>query len=227
LPTDRPRPARISYAGDNIRFGIDVALSGSLRSLARDLEVSLFSLLLSAYYLLLKTYSGQRDIVIGSPIANRHYQETHELIGFFVNTLALREYIDEEEELETFVQRVSKSVSEAQLHQDLPFEKLVDELSVAQDSSRHPIFQVMFVLQHNNKSQDACMDALFEPSEIINREGGYSVAKFDLTMALRDTGQQIRGTFNYATSLFDKATVVQYLETYKLFLEAISSIQNK
>jgi amino acid adenylation domain-containing protein len=227
LPTDRPRPARISYAGDNIRFEIDDALSGSLRRLARDLEVSLFSLLLSAYYLLLKTYSGQRDIIIGSPIANRQYQETHELIGFFVNTLALREYIEEEEELETFVQRVSKSVSEAQLHQDLPFEKLVDELRVPQDSSRHPIFQVMFVLQHHNKSQDACMDALFEPSEIIDREGSYSVAKFDLTMSLYDTGQQIRGAFNYATGLFDKTTVVQYLETYKLFLEAIGAIQNK
>jgi amino acid adenylation domain-containing protein len=223
LRTDKPRPAQVSYAGDNVRFVLDEQLSASLRRAARQLEVSLFSLLLSAYYLLLRAYSGQQDLVVGTPIANRHYQDTHDLIGFFVNTLALREYIDDEDELAAFICRVNASVTAAQLHQDLPFEKLVDELRVEQDSSRHPVFQAMFVWQHAGRSREEQVNGLFDAYE-PEYGNGYCVAKFDLSVILYDKGKEIWGTFNYATALFERATIGHYVDTYRELLNEISSL---
>ncbi|CAA7197659.1 Surfactin synthase subunit 1 [Chryseobacterium potabilaquae] len=104
-------------------------------------------MMLGGYYLLLSSYSGQKDIVLGTVVANRHHTGLEDLIGFFVNTLVLREEIDYGASVRDFILQVSDSVSEAQMHQDLPFEKLVEELGVEQDVSRHPLFQVMFGLQ--------------------------------------------------------------------------------
>jgi amino acid adenylation domain-containing protein/non-ribosomal peptide synthase protein (TIGR01720 family) len=223
LPTDKPRPAQVSYEGDNISFVLDEQLGNCLRATAQELEVSLFSLLLSGYYLLLAAYSGQRDIVIGSPVANRHYQETHDLVGFFVNTLALREYIDDEEDLVSFIRRVNASVAEAQLYQDLPFEKLVEELKVGKDSSVHPIFQALFVLQHSARGAEEKISELLEVYN-PNDERGYRVAKFDLSLSLHDRGKEISGVCNYATSLFEREGIEHYVAAYKELLRQLAEI---
>ena len=129
LVTDYLRPIEIDYKGKNIYFTIDKELSLALREVAKKLGVSLYSLLLSAYYLMLKAYTGQDDIVVGTPVANRHYPQIEHLIGFFVNTLALRVQIDSSSNtrLEEYIKKIGSQVIEAQIHQDLPFEKLVDE----------------------------------------------------------------------------------------------------
>ena len=147
LITDKVRPKEIDYKGKDIEFEIGEEGANKLREIAKELGVSLYSVLLSGYYLMLSAYSNQEDIVIGTPVANRHYGQIEGLIGFFVNTLVLRKGIKKEEKVEDYIRGVGEEVIEAQLHQDLPFEKVVESLKVEKDTSRHPIFQVMFGVQ--------------------------------------------------------------------------------
>ncbi|REC69945.1 hypothetical protein DRF57_22760, partial [Chryseobacterium rhizosphaerae] len=223
LPTDFRRPSQISYEGENLYFSLDAERGEKLRNLSKELGVSLYSLMLGGYYLMLSAYSGQDDIVVGSPIANRHHAGLEDIIGFFVNTLALRESIDPEQTLKDFILQVSKSITEAQSHQDLPFEKLVEELGVEQDTSRHPIFQVMFGLQSfgggDAKVNDE--DILFYP---FDGEVDYQAAKFDLTTMVDDHGGDLRIMFNYAKSLFKKDTIVRMAGSYQLLLDQLIQV---
>jgi len=223
LPTDKVRPAQKSYAGAEAYFSLGGELSQELKEVAKELEVSLYSVLLSGYYLLLSSYSGQQDIVIGTPIANRHYREVEDMIGFFVNTLVLRERIDAGQDLDMFIRQVGRSVEEAQLHQDLPFEKLIDELGVEQDASRNPVFQVMFGVQRFGRHQSEEASRLLD---VYQGDHGYRIAKFDMTTMLEDRGQEIAGSVNYATSLFEPDTILAYIATYKQILAQIATLKS-
>ncbi|WP_162034195.1 non-ribosomal peptide synthetase, partial [Chryseobacterium potabilaquae] len=218
LPLDYVRPTRLSYEGHTVCFNISDTLSEDLRFLSRDLGVSLYSVMLGGYYLLLSSYSGQKDIVLGTVVANRHHAGLEDLIGFFVNTLVLREEIDYGVSVRDFVLQVSDSVSEAQMHQDVPFEKLVEELGVVQDVSRHPLFQVMFGLQSfgNATNQKYVGDSLFQQ---IEERLSYDVAKFDLSVMIDDDGESLSGSFNYARGLFKESTIDQMIKTYVYLLE--------
>ena len=141
LVTDRVRPQQVDYRGSNVFFKFDRVLSQNVRRLAQKLGVSLYSLLLSAYYLLLKTYSGQNDVIVGSPIANRHYSDIEEMIGFFVNSLVFRSVIKLEMKINEFICQTSAEVIEVQRNQDVPFEKLVEAFELCKDTSRHPLFR--------------------------------------------------------------------------------------
>ncbi|MBL3549988.1 non-ribosomal peptide synthetase, partial [Chryseobacterium sp. KMC2] len=217
LPTDFHRPADISYEGETINVDISGEISEGIRGISRNLGVSVYSVMLSGYYLMLSAYSGQEDIVVGSPIANRHYAGLEDIIGFFVNTLALREKIDSEQKVKDFILQVAGSVTEAQSHQDLPFEKLVEELGVEQDTSRHPVFQVMFGLQNFGGGGSTAKEdeALFYS---FDGEVDYQAAKFDLTTMVNDGPEAIQMTFNYATSLFRKETIVRMADSYQFLL---------
>ncbi|AWM81282.1 hypothetical protein DKL61_13545 [Gammaproteobacteria bacterium ESL0073] len=222
LPTDKPRPSQVSYHGDTINFVLDESLSTALRNTAQTMDVSLFALLLSGYYLLLSTYSNQKDIVVGSPIANRNHKEIMDMIGFFVNSVALRQQINTEETLLDFVKKVGHLTNDVQQYQDLPFEHLVDALKVKKDTSRHPIFQVMFSVQSFGHEQQQRLNEFLES---YGEELGQDVAKFDLTTMLDDNGVQIKGFFNYATSLFNKETIESFITSYQLILnELVSSL---
>ncbi|MFN7610409.1 MAG: condensation domain-containing protein, partial [bacterium] len=179
LTTDKPRPPELSYQGDYLRFDLDEETSRRLRHTAKELKVSLYSLLLSGCYLMLKAYSNQQDITIGTPIANRNYPQTEDLIGFFVNSLALRASIDGNQTATSFIRTIGEEVVQAQLHQDLPFEKLVQELQVPVDPSRHPIFQVVFATEQISEHETKSLE-LLEPEELP--QAAYQVAKFDLTI---------------------------------------------
>ncbi|SQB47407.1 Linear gramicidin synthase subunit D [Chryseobacterium jejuense] len=220
LPVDFHRPAEISYEGDTIAFNIPEETALGLKEISKNLGVSLYNVMLSGYYLTLSAYSGQDDIIVGSPIANRHYAGLEDLIGFFVNTLVLREKIDSEQDIRDFILQVSKSVTEAQSHQDLPFEKLVEELGVEQDSSRHPVFQVMFGIQTSNSGEAATQgeEAIFQP---FDGNIDYQAAKFDLTTMINESPAGIQMTFNYATSLFKKETISRIADTYQYLLSQI------
>ena len=119
LPADYARPAEFDYKGADILFTLDADISDQLRQLAREEGVSLYSVLLSGFYLMLSCYSGQDDIVVGTPVANRHYREIEDLVGFFVNSMALRMEMDPQETLQGFIHRVAHLVEEAQMHQDV------------------------------------------------------------------------------------------------------------
>ncbi|WP_162034216.1 non-ribosomal peptide synthetase, partial [Chryseobacterium potabilaquae] len=218
LPLDYVRPTRLSYEGHTVHFSISDSLGEDLRFLSRDLGVSLYSVMLGGYYLLLSSYSGQKDIVLGTVVANRHHAGLEDLIGFFVNTLVLREEIDYEVSVRDFILQVSDSVSQAQMHQDVPFEKLVEELGVVQDISRHPLFQVMFGLQSfgNATNQKYVGDSLFQQ---IEERLSYDVSKFDLTVMIDDGGDSLSGSFNYAPHLFKESTINHMIKTYVYLLE--------
>jgi len=222
LNPDKPRPVQVSYAGSDLNFELDKDFSNTLREVAKETGVSLFSLLLSGYYLLLSAHSNQRDIVVGTPVANRHYSELSDVIGFFINTLALRERIRGEQELISFIQQVGESVIEAQLHQDLPFEKLVKELRLEQDTSRHPVFQVAFGVHRYGGEPEGPISELIEA---YRGETGYKVARFDITTNIDDSAEGIKGVFNYSTGLFSEETIAGYIHTYKNILEQICELK--
>ncbi|NDE18830.1 MAG: hypothetical protein EB000_00070 [Alphaproteobacteria bacterium] len=232
LITDKPRPSRIEYKGKDIDFELDEDTSIGLRELAKELKVSLYSLLLSGYYLMLRSYSNQDDIVIGTPIANRHYNQIENLIGFFVNSLALRVKINSKDSIKEFIQKIGQEVVEAQLHQDLPFEKLVEELKIAKDTSRHPIFQVMFGVEsfgsqlYNQGYKQTATSLAKLLEEYIPEVNLYNIAKFDLSTFINDNHSKLKGVFNYAESLYTEKTIIGFIETYTQILKQLSRLAN-
>jgi amino acid adenylation domain-containing protein/non-ribosomal peptide synthase protein (TIGR01720 family) len=217
LVTDQVRRILIDYRGAELYFEMDEDLSRTLRALAKELKVSLYSVLLSGYYLLLRVYSNQDDIVIGTPIANRQLGQLEPLIGLFVNTLALRMKIDAKAVLREFIEEVGQEVVKAQLHQDLPFEKLVEELKIPKDTSRHPIFQVMFGMQ--SFGDVSSLSGILEP---YSESNFYQIAKFDISTFIDDSEERLSGIFNYAVGLYREETIAGFVESYLEILKQIA-----
>ena len=172
FPTDKPRPSRVDYRGDDLGFELDKMLSAKLRKLATDQGVTLFSLFLSAFYVLLNKYCGQNSLVVGTPVANRQYDQLENLIGFFVNSLALNFELEGALPFEKLIQGVQNKTMEAQQYQDLPFEKLVEALGVGKDLSRHPVFQVMFgvesfAINEQRLFKPLALDRYYNPASLI------------------------------------------------------------
>jgi amino acid adenylation domain-containing protein len=199
LPTQYPRPAVQSYRGAHYRRSLDADLTEKLRELASGENVTLYMLLLAALDVLLWRYSGQTDIAVGSPIANRTRKETEKLIGFFVNTLVLRVELDAQESFSQLLKRVRNTALGAYAHQDVPFEKLVEELKPERDMSRSPLFQVMFALQ-NMPFQELELPGL----KVKSVEMETSIAKFDLTLFVSETAGVLDAVLEYNTSLFSR-----------------------
>jgi len=221
LFTDKERPSRISYAGKEIPFEFTVDTIEMIRQLAKKMEVSVYTVMLSAYYLLLSVYSGQKDIVVGTVNANRENEEISGTIGFFVNTIAMRQEVDTEGDVFALIKSVGESAREAQLHQDIPFEMLVNALGINSSLDRHPIFQTMFVFQTPDESLIETSRAVFDHFTDDSNSSGYETAKFDLTLSIIDDGKTISGNLNYALSLFEMETIESYIETYKEIINQI------
>jgi amino acid adenylation domain-containing protein/FkbH-like protein len=216
LPTYHPRPAIQSFRGSYLSFGIPAALSQKLEELSRQHGVTLFMTLLGAYAILLSRYSGQQDMVIGSPIANRNRGETENLIGFFVNTLALRIDLSGDLTVEQLLERVRKVALGAYAHQDLPFEKLVEELQPQRSLSHSPIFQLMFILQN------APMEALdLQDLQLESWGNETTVAKFDLTLYLEETSNGLVGSWEYNSDLFEQENIERLNIHFQMLLEGI------
>ncbi|RMZ60264.1 amino acid adenylation domain-containing protein [Chryseobacterium nematophagum] len=225
LPLDYARPSVVSYVGKSLSCSFSPELSTHLRSLSKDLGISLYSVMLGGYYLLLSSYSGQRDIILGTPVANRHHSGLEDLIGFFVNTLVLRAELDFNLDISDYLVHISSLVSSAQIHQDVPFEKLVDELGLDHDASRHPVFQVMFGLESFGSESKTYYGL---DSFLLPYEGSlhYDVAKFDLTTMIDDSGDSLLCSFTYSTALFRESTVKEMMSTYVYLLEQLVSFRS-
>lgn len=232
LITDKPRPNQIEYAGSDVYFELTESLSFSLRALAKELGVSLYSLLLSGYCLMLRSYTYQNEIVIGSSIANRNYTQIEHLIGFFVNILALRIKINSESLVCDFINSVGCEVEQAQLYQDFPFGKLVEELKLEKDTSRHPVFQVLFSVE--SFGGDIGVQGMRSSSNNFHgilkkynpNENLYSISKFDLSTVVDDSQACLRGIFTYAKSLYTNETIENFVETYIEILNQFASLAN-
>ncbi|HLJ33794.1 MAG TPA: amino acid adenylation domain-containing protein, partial [Ktedonobacteraceae bacterium] len=216
LPTDRPRPARQTFHGGTVSFNLSPELSQELKTLSLREGSTLFMTLLAAFTILLARYSGQDDIVVGSPIANRTRVEMENLIGFFVNTLVLRTDISGNATFQEILHRVREVALEAYAHQNLPFEKLVEEISPERDLSRNPLFQIMFVLQHVSESVFDLADLTLRPIPV---EVG--TTQFDLTLSLLDGTQGLEGQFSYNSDLFEASTIARMATHFQLLLQGI------
>jgi arthrofactin-type cyclic lipopeptide synthetase C len=216
LPTDRPRPAHQDYAGSNLEVVVDPHLSAGLKVLSQRHGVTLFMTLTSAWALLMSRLSGQADVVIGSPVANRTRAEVEGLIGMFVNTLALRIDTSGEPSVETLLARVKARTLEAQAHQDLPFEQVVEITRPSRSLAHSPLFQTTLSWDSHGGPQLALGELTLEAVA-----GADEVAKFDLTLTLGEVNGVIRGSLNYATALFDESTIRRYVGYFQRLLEAM------
>jgi surfactin family lipopeptide synthetase A len=216
LPTDRPRSAVQSLRGTTQSFMLPKDLSEALNALSRKEGVTLFMTLLAAFQILLHRYTGQEDIAVGSPIANRTRSEIEGLIGFFVNTLVLRTDLSGSPSFRELLSRVRRAALDAYSHQDLPFEKLVEELNPERDPSRSPLFQVMFALQNAPMNLPILAGLNVSPVEL-----GAETAKFDLTLSLKEAAGSLTATLEYNTDLFEHATISRMLGHFQTLLEGL------
>ena len=222
LPTDHPRPEELSFRGTVVGFVLDDELAEALLALSREHKVTLFMLMLACYCALLYRYSGQEDMLIGAPVANRDHPELEPIIGLFVNTLILRIQLHESQtfaELVADVQRVCLAAFE---HQALPFPKLVDELKVDRTPGYPPLYQVVFNFQNaaliesaNPRAEGETMDSGDFPFVHSN------TAKVDLNLTVTQNGDKVSGGFEYNTDLFEAQTIDEMIEHYRTIAEQV------
>ena len=216
LPTDHPRPARPTYRGAKHRFELPEALVSQLKRLSQTAGVTLHMTLLAAFQTLLSRYSGQDDIAVGVPIAGRNHAELEDLIGFFVNTLVLRTDLSADPTFRELLGRVREVSLAAYHHQDLPFEKLVEELRPERDLSRSPLFQVLFQLL-NFADEELALQNL----DVSRLPSGSQRVRFDLEMHVWQRDKTLRGRVVYSTDLFDHSTIARMVGHFITLLQGI------
>ncbi|BEH28047.1 non-ribosomal peptide synthetase [Burkholderia pseudomallei] len=218
LPTDRPRPPKQSHAGASVEVKLGAALSERVKRLSQRHGVTPYMTLLSSWAAALSRLSGQEEVVIGSPVAGRNRTEVEPLIGFFVNTLALRLDLSSEPTVGELLKRTKAQVLSAQAHQDLPFDQVVERVKPPRSTAHPPLFQVMFVWQNMPAGE------LTIPGLTIRAvETPLQTAQFELTLSLREAGDDIVGHLNYASALFDESTVRRYVTYWCRLLEGMTA----
>ncbi|WP_122780020.1 non-ribosomal peptide synthetase, partial [Pseudomonas viridiflava] len=206
LPTDRPRPARQDYSGASVAVRLDPRLCDDLKTFCQLHAVTPFMLFMGAWAVLLARLSGQSEVVIGMPVANRRRSEVEELIGLFVNTLAVRIDTSGEPDVSTLLARIKSQVIQAQEHQDLPFEQVVERLRPPRSLAHSPLFQASLAWDGSQGLGLQLGDLHLQP---LSEQPTF--AKFDLTLSMGETDEGFGGVVDYATALFDESTVVRYV----------------
>ena len=216
LPTDRPRPSAHTFHGSLLYFQLDKKLTQELKQLSQQTAATLYMTLLTAFMILLSYCSGQKDILVGSPIANRNISDLNLLIGFFVNTLVMRGNLLDNPTIQEMLERVKKVALDAFAHKDLPFGKLVEKLCPERNQSYNPLFQVCFVLQ-NTPIGKLNLPGLSISSLNLDRDA----AMFDLTLSMEETESGLQGYWEYNSDLFDVGTIEQMFRHFKILLKQI------
>ncbi len=216
LPTDRIPSKKLSFKGRTHRFVISSETTAAIEAFSRQENVTLFMTLLSAFYILLHKYSGQNDILVGSPIANRNLPELEPLIGVFINTIVLRAKIAEEYSFRAFLQQVKRHCLDAYTHQSFPFEQLIQALKPTRSLNRTPFFQVVFNLQN------APMPSLeIEGLQTSFLEIEKGVSQLDFTLMISQIEGECRASVEYNTDLFNSETIERMFESYQMILGAV------
>ncbi|HEY0725753.1 MAG TPA: amino acid adenylation domain-containing protein, partial [Pyrinomonadaceae bacterium] len=216
LPTDKPRPVQQSFAGESYSFELPERLVQPLNILSRRLGVTQFMTLLAIFKVLLRRYSGQSDVVVGTAVASRNRLETEGLIGFFVNTLVLRTAVDDDLSFEELLRRVRTVTLSALAHQDVPFEKLVEELQPERSLSRSPLFQVMMVLENTPFAQTEMAGLRMSPIDVNT-----ATARFDLLLLLEENNGGLKATLEYNTDLFERERMARLAEHFENLVASV------
>ncbi|HEX2078685.1 MAG TPA: amino acid adenylation domain-containing protein [Longimicrobium sp.] len=219
LPTDRPHPALQSFRGGSVELDLGAELSASLHELARKHGTTTFMALLAAFQVLLQRWSGMDDLVVGSPVAGRTPRETEPLIGVFINTLALRTDLSGDPTFAELLGRVRETAIDAFAHQEVPFERLVEELKIERSLARHPLFQVVFSMV----ADAAESRGTFADLEIEATEPETAAAKVDLTLIAADVDGRLRCVLQYAAELWDASTIRRMAGHLRTLLEAAAA----
>jgi natural product biosynthesis luciferase-like monooxygenase protein len=231
LPTDRARPHAQTYEGDTATFTLDAGLAAALRALARASGTTLYTVLLAAYEVLLHRYTGQRDILVGSPTAGRGRRSSARTVGYFVNPVVVRGDLGGNPPFRDVLRQLGATVAEALAHRDYPFPLIAERLQPVRDPARSPLFQTMFIFQQWPEEPALAAAALGRPG-LSWRTGGLELesvavpqraAQFDLTLTLAEGGGEMPGALQYATALFDRGTVTGMAEAYVTLLRAIAA----
>ncbi len=217
MPEDFNRPAVQSYEGDKLYFRIDKATAEQLKQLAYKTGTSMYMVMLAAYYVLLHKYTGQEDIVVGTPTAGRSHPELHRLIGMFVNTLPLRNQVKGDMQFVKLLSSIKQNTLDAFNNQDYQFEKLVDKLELKRDMGHNPLFDTMFVFQNMMLAQTSGSDLEFAPYKYKN-----NISKFDLTLFAQWDKDEIDCEMEYCTKLFKADTIARLIEHYQNILNEIA-----
>ena len=218
LPTDRLRTARSRSEGARRKIVVDKTVTGALKELSRKSSTTLFATLMAAYNILLYRYTGQEDIVVGFPVANRDQAELENLIGCFVNTLALRSDLSGAPSFRALLAQLRAALDGALKHRDLPFERLVEELAQPRELSRNPIFQTLFTFQNRVPAEISLAGIHAAPMDC---DAG--TAKFELTLALGERDGRLLGSFEYRSALFDRETIDRMIGHYQTLLKGIAA----
>ena len=222
LSTDHPRRPMQTFRGAHQALVLPGAVTEGLKALSRNEGATIFMSLMAAFKVLLHRYTGQDDIIVGTPIANRNRLEIEGLIGFFVNTLVLRTDLSGNPSFRELLRRVREVCLGAYVHQDLPFERLVEEMHLERDLSRNPLFQVMFVLR-NASGQTIELPGL----TLSALEVDSGTTHFDLILHMTETGEGLSGTLVYNTDLFEPATIARMLDHFQVLLKALVADPDK
>lgn len=229
LPLDFPRPNMQSIRGDRVSFKFNKRLSADLKQLCREQEVTLFMLLLGAFKITLFKYSGQSDICVGTPVANRGHQALEGLIGFFINTIALRSKMDGSQAFVDFLAALKKRTIEGFNHQDTPIDRVVDRVIGQRDLSKNPLFQVLFSMQNAMQELDLTTDniALVKHRKAISGfsasglDSNYKYAQMDMVLNAMEEGDRLSFHLTYCTDLFKEETVRGFVKHFRQILESI------
>lgn len=219
LPTDHPRPTTQSTKGNSIHFKIDAYWYQKVQDLCQQEQVTPFMFLLAVFKVLLYRYSGQNDITVGTPIANREQLELDALIGFFVNTLVLRSIIDGSSSFQDFLKEVRDMTLQAYANQEVPFEKLVEQIVHDRELSRSPLFQVLFIFQNAPEAAGGELEDMQLTEETYEDQ----VAKFDQTWTVVEHNGGIAIDLNFCTALFEEKSMQQMAKHFETLIQAIVS----
>jgi NRPS condensation-like uncharacterized protein len=222
LPTDKPRPPVLSYRGSKLRFTLTPELSNAIKSLGQREGTTLFMTMFAAFKALLYRYTGQADIVVGSPVAGRNQLETEELIGFFVNMLALRTKIEDNPRFSELLRQVRETTLDAYAHQEVPFDKLVDALQIERNPSYQPLFQVVFALQSASLNPSGVPDVTPTPRLV-----GPVPSAFDLILEVVDSEEHLGVGLLYNVDIFNETTAARLLEHYRDLLNEVTGDSEK
>jgi non-ribosomal peptide synthetase component F len=216
LPTDHPRPRVPSFRGAAKTFSLPGALSQSLKALSRWEGVTMFMLLLAAFKTLLYRYTSQKDIIVGTAVANRNRAEVEQLIGFFVNMLPMRTDLSGNPRFTQLLKRVKEAALGAYAYQELPFDKLVEELQPGREPGKTPLFNIAFGV-HNAPREEAQLAGLKVTSATVGQEA----VRFDLTLWIAEGAEAMRAGWTYSTDLFEEETIIKMQGHFETLLSSI------